>query len=218
VAGVAGCIALTAYALSANPTCTARSASCAPATATAPALPWATAAFLAIVLAGCLGVALAPPRALTPVRLARPVAVGAALMLGAGVLLEAHLSDEGVLASFFLAPLVVIFVASLAVTVATRSFRAGVQTSTWVCLLGVLAVFAVGLLEALRRFRVDGALILDAEPAAAFGDNLVSLTFMLFVLPLWWLPFGVFGAAFGREMVSSAAPGRSGRGSCAPAP
>jgi len=200
---VGGCIAATAYAVSEHPGLV---------------MPWATAGYLALALTFCLWIALAAPRAVAPARLARPVALGAAVVLGAGVLAEARLSSEGLLASFFLLPLAVVFVASAAVTVVGRSFRAGVQTAVWVTMLGVLTVFAVGLLEALRRFQIDAALILDAEAGTTFDENLVSLTFMLAVLPLWWLPFGVLGAAFGREMVSSGAPAGSGRGSCAPAP
>jgi len=200
--GVCGCIAA-AYALSEHP---------------GVVVPWATAGFLALALALCLWIALAAPRAVAPARPTRPVAVGAALVLGAGVFGEARLSSEGILASLFLLPLAVVFVASAAVAVAGRSFRGGVQTAVWVTMLGVLTVFAVGLLEALRRFQIDGAVILDAEASSTFGGNLISLTFLLAVLPLWWLPFGVLGAAFGREMVSSGAPAGSGRGSRAPGP
>jgi hypothetical protein len=59
------------------------------------------------------------------------------------------------------------------------------------------AVFAVALVEAVRWYRVEAATILmyDNIPVDAVGESLRTFTWGLLLFPLWWLPFGVLGAA-----------------------
>ena len=92
----------------------------------------------------------------------------------------------------------VIFAGSVMAAAVGRSFRAGVQAAVWTVLLGSLAVFAVGLLEALQWYRIDSSLIFNgAVVFGAAGDNLRSFAWGLVLLPFWWLPFGVIGEAIG---------------------
>jgi hypothetical protein len=81
VAGVAACIAATGYMLRTDPSA-------------AQALGPTHAIMLAVVLAGCLWLALAPPRGLASSRLARRIGLGAALALGAGLLASARVDDD----------------------------------------------------------------------------------------------------------------------------
>lgn len=178
-------------------------------------LPPVTAVLLAAVLAGCLWLALRPPPLLIAGALARRVSVGAAVLLGIGLVVWSRLAigsgalaDSGVAMYLMFVPVLVLFAASALAAAAGASFRVGVQTAVWTALLTTPAVFAIGLLEAVQWFRIDARLIFagDRVPGAA-GENIRGFAWGLVLLPYWWLPFGVFGAAVGRVLRR----GRAGR-------
>jgi hypothetical protein len=110
--------------------------------------------------------------------------------------------DAGLCAYLILAPIVALFASSAAVAAMRRSFRAGVQTAVWTALLASLAVFAFGIPEAIRWYRFETSLIFagDGVPIEAVGENLRGFAWGLVLLPFWWLPFGVIGAAIGRRL------------------
>lgn len=189
-AGVASCIASTGYLIHQYPTA-------------AHHLHAVTAVFLAVVLVGALWLILAPPRLLTRDRWARPIAAGVALVLGLG-LLQSSRTDlrgkgEGIVGYVFFVPIVAIFVTAVVVAALRRSRGAGVQASVWTALLASLAFCAIALAEAVRWYRADSSLIFagDGVPLDAVGENILNFTLLLVLLPLFWLPFGVLGAAVG---------------------
>ncbi|MGW1885008.1 hypothetical protein [Streptomyces sp. NPDC001970] len=187
LAGVAGCVALSAYLLGKDP-------------ADARSLGPVHAVVLAVGLAGCLWLVLAPPRALTASRLARRVGVGAALALGGGFLLVSRLLEGRSTTVPFLpmlAMVAVAFLGSAAVAAAGRSFPAGVQAAVWTVSVGTLLLFSGWLVEAVRWYGIDAGLFLD-EATAPIGVNVKDAVFWVLVLvPAWGLPFGVIGAALG---------------------
>lgn len=199
VAGVAACIAVVAYLLVKHPT------------AGADLQPKGAVAFAA-VLAGCLWLALSPPRGLTTHRLARRLGVGTALTLGVGLVLASRLAlsedlyvqgwldpESGVSPYVIFAPVVIFFAASAVAAAVARSLRAGVQAAVWAALLGTLAVFVIGLLEAQHWYRTDARLLFDGEPGYPIGNNLADFIWVLVGIPFLGLPFGVIGAALGAK-------------------
>jgi hypothetical protein len=80
----------------------------------------------------------------------------------------------------------------------------------------------VALPEAVRWYAHDASLLLasDAVPLNAVGENLRNFTWSLWLLPFWWLPFGLIGGGLlakrpspgGRGIRSApSAPGRTRR-------
>lgn len=186
VAGVAACIAATGYMLRTDPSA-------------AQALGPTHAIMLAVVLAGCLWLALAPPRGLAASRLARRVGLGAALALGAGLLASARMDDDqtGVMGYVIFAPVAIFFLGSAIAATVRRSLRVGVQAAVWTAVQAGLLLFAVWLVEAVRWYRIDGSLLLDGD-GGSIGVNLSDAVFWVLVfIPVWALPFGVLGAALG---------------------
>jgi hypothetical protein len=205
--GVAACIAVTAYFLVEHPTA-------------AEHLPPATAVVFAVVLAGCLGMALWPPRVLTtPVstsRLARGLGAAAALTLGIGCLAASRLTYDalgGTLLWVMFAPVLISFAASALAAALGRSFRAGVQAAVWTALVGALLVFVIGVLESLHRYGIDAQLLLDGDGGHPIGVNLGDAVSTLIAIPALGLPFGVIGAALGAKW---ARPSKAERGAAAP--
>jgi hypothetical protein len=102
-----------------------------------------TAVVLAVLLAGCLGLALRPPRWLVPDRLARWFGVTMAITLVGGFLLEARLvqpglepGSHGMMGYLFTGPLLVILPGSVAAAVVGRSFRTGLGACVLALVLG----------------------------------------------------------------------------------
>lgn len=195
LAGVVACIAAAGWFLTEMP-------------AGARHLPPPTAVWFAVLLAGALWLTLSPPAVLVAGGpLPRVVGLVLALGLGGGLLVWSRLAlrdvgglDSGVFGYLYLlAPLALVAGGALAAA-ARRSFRAGVQAAAWTALLGSLAVFAVAVPESVAWYRHDTSLILagDAVPLDAVGENLRNFVWQLVLVPFWWLPFGVLGAAAGR--------------------
>jgi len=92
---------------------------------------------------------------------------------------------------------VILFACAALAAALGHSFRVGVQAAVWTALLGTLVVFVIGLPEAQHWYRIGARLIFDGERGYAIGRNLDGFIWGLVVLPFWWLPFGVIGAAVG---------------------
>jgi hypothetical protein len=195
--GVAACVGATAWFLDRFPIAAAH-------------LPAPTAGLLAVALAGILWVVLAPPPVLTAGgALPRVVALVVAAGLGAGLLLWSRLAlrqvadlDAGIFPYLYLWAPVVVLAGSAVAGAAGRSFRAGVQAAVWTALLAVLALFAVAVTESVGWYEQDTSLILagDGIPLVAVGENLRNFVWSLLLLPFWWVPFGVLGAAAGTRV------------------
>jgi hypothetical protein len=197
LAGVAGCLGFTIWYVAKYPLTPHGF----PPTSSA-ILPPVTAVVLAVVLAGCLGLALRPPRWLLPDRRARRFGVGMALVLVAGFVLTSWLrlrggqQDAGVWGYLlFAAPLVVLAGSAAA---AGRSFRTGIAACAWATVLGGLLIVVAWLAEAPGWYRQVGGLLLDGDQGGGIGTNLGdAIWWTLWALALWALPLGVLGAAAG---------------------
>jgi hypothetical protein len=207
LAGIAGCVGYTTHYLVNYPS-TPRIH---PPGTSAPTLPTGTALLLAAVLAGCLWLALAPPRWLLASRAARRVGLGMAAVLVAGFLLQARPSlaawlglgdavvrNPEVMDYLLFVPLLLVLPGAAVAAAAGRSFRAGLGACAFGLVLGAPLVVAVWLAEALRVYRLGGGLLLDGDGGVGVGANLGdAVWWTLVVLLLWALPLGVIGAAAG---------------------
>ena len=199
LAGVAGCVGATIYYLVEYPT---REQGFPPYSSAT--LAPVSAVVLAVVLAGCVWLALTPPRWLAGDRLGRRFGVATALVLAAGFVLTARLAmrgvgglDAGMMSYLFFAPPAVVVAGSVAAGAAGRSFRSGLAAAAWATVLGALLVIVAWLAEAPRWHRQVGGLLLDSD-AGGMGTNLGdAIWWTLIVLVLWALPLGVIGAAAG---------------------
>lgn len=185
--GVAGCLAIVGYYL---------------ATDASTVLDSSAAVTLAVVLAGCLWLSLAPPQPLTTSRRAGWVGLAAGLAVATGVFAAARLNDlgsrEGILLYLIGAPVAVLFVASALVAVVDRSLRAGLQAAIWTVSMTCLLTFAVYVVEEVRFGRANGVALLDGD--GPVGENLALHGAIVWVLGfelLWALPFGILGAGLG---------------------
>ncbi|HEX7277917.1 MAG TPA: hypothetical protein VF244_11125, partial [Acidimicrobiales bacterium] len=189
--GVASCIAAAGYLIHQYPTAALH-------------LHAGIAFLFAAILAGALCLVVAPPRCLTGDRWARPVAVGVALVLALGLLSSSRADlrgdAQGVFGYVFFVPIVAIFVTAVGVGAGRRSLWAGVQAAVWTALLASLAFAAIAMAEAGRWYQAGSSLILagDSVPLDAVGENIRNFTLLLVLLPYFWMPFGVLGAAIGR--------------------
>jgi hypothetical protein len=172
-------------------------------------LPPVTAVVLAVVLVGCLWLALRPPRWLVGDRRWRGFGVGMALAVVVGFVLASRQElrgaelDVGMLDYLLLALPVVLLAGSAVAAAVGRSFRAGLSACAWAVVLAVPLLVAAWLAEALRWHRQRGELLLDGEGGLGLGANLVganlgdAVWWTLITLALWALPLGVLGAAAG---------------------
>jgi hypothetical protein len=184
LAGVAGCIAVTAYAVGIHVS-----------------LDRFDAVTLAVLLAAALWLTLAPPRALTTSRRARRAGLGVGVAVAGGMLLNAHLNDISAGQSIGLyilgVPVVALFVTSWVVAATDRSFGAGLQATVWTVVVTCLPGFVVYVIEAFR-YQQAGIHPIDGDPSASLGMQLhEAITWMLVYIPAAALPFGVFGAVLG---------------------
>ena len=181
-------------------------------------LPPASAMYLAAGLAGCLWIAVAPPRWLGTNRLAPHLGAAAAVVFAAWSLLSFRLETATepplplmlVLAAVLVCtPLAVFVVPAFAAGRAGRSLRSGLSATAWTVTAMMPLTYALLLPEALRRHAIDGR-TLDGELVAPVGVNLpFALTFCFGIFPVLGLAFGVVGAALGaRSNARSAGRGR----------
>ena len=160
-------------------------------------LPPARAAFLAVALAGCLWLAVAPPRRLGGSRVAPYLGIGAAVLYCLAVLASerANLGELVPLLVFF-GPTLMFLVPGLIGAAMGRSFRAGVQAGLWAAIAVLPLSWALGLTEASHQYAVKGEWLFAGDVVNAgfiFGFNL-----LLFALtPTVGFPFAVVGATAG---------------------
>jgi hypothetical protein len=176
-------------------------------------LPPLPAVVLAVILAGCLWLALRPPRWLLPDRQALRFGIAIAVAMVAGFVLNSRRElrqstlDVGILDYlFFFLPAVLLAGAAAAAAVG-RSFRTGLRACAWAALLGAPLLVAAWLAEALRWHQQRGQLLLDGEGGLGVGGNLVganlgdAIGWALVALALWAVPLGVLGAACGELLL-----------------
>jgi hypothetical protein len=181
LAGVASCVAVTGYTLATEPSAT---------------LSPSWAATLAAVLAGCLWLTLAPPRALTTSKPARRVGLGVALALGTWLFLTIHHGGE-IGFNVLFAPTLAICAASAVVALAGRALSAGVQAAVWAVVFTCLLTFALYVAEGFRRHHLNGTSILDGDTIPISANLYDALGWVLVPLLVWALPYGIIGAALG---------------------
>jgi hypothetical protein len=194
LAGIAACVAFTTHYLAEHPSYQQGHPP-----AVAVSLPATTAVVFAVVLAGCLWLAVRPPPWLLTDRPARSLGTVMAVALAAGLMLTSRLQDAGIVGTLLLAPILVLLPGSALAAAAGRSFRAGLSACAWAAVLGTPLLIAAWLAEALRWYRQGRGLLLDADGGpwmvgANLGD---AVWWTLVLLALWALPLGVIGAAAG---------------------
>jgi hypothetical protein len=195
LAGVAACIAFLGYYLAEYPAYHRARLS----VTGLVSLPPVTAAVLAVALAGCLWLALRPPRWLVGDRHARRFGVGMTVAVVAGfVLISRGLpGGAGMLGYSFAGPILWV-IGSAAAAAVGRSFRSGLWACAWATLLGVPLLIAAWLAEALHWYQQGHGMLLDGEGGIGVGANLGdAVRWTLPSLLLWALPLGVLGAAVG---------------------
>lgn len=122
--------------------------------------------YLAVVLAVCLWLRVAPHPWVTSSPAGRWAGLAAALVLAAGFVGTSRLTVwtvAGTAVWIVLAPGFVFLAAGLLGSVTGRSMTAGLQTTVWTGVLGSLAVFALAPPEAVRRYAIDARLLFDGE-------------------------------------------------------
>jgi hypothetical protein len=200
LAGVAACVVATIYYLAEYPSY--------PQTrglGIALSLPPVTAVVLAVLLAGCLWLAVAPPRWLLADRVGRWFGVAMAIILVAGFLLDSRLvqpglqrGSHGMMDYLFTSPLLVVLPGSALAAAVGRSFRSGLWACAWAVVLGAPLLIAAWLAEGLHWDQVGRGMVLDGAGPLGVGANLGdAVWWLLILLALWALPLGVLGAAAG---------------------
>jgi hypothetical protein len=199
LAGVAACVAFLGYYLAEFPTYhRARLHAW-----TLVSLPPVTAVVLAVVLAGCLWLALRPPRWLLGDRHARRFGIGMAVALVAGFVLTSRgelrgLPGDGGMMDYSLTGLVLWVTGSAVAAAVGRSFRSGLWACAWAAVLVAPLLVAAWLAEALHWYQQGRGMLLDGEGGIGMGANLGdAVWWTLPFLLVWALPLGVLGAAVG---------------------
>lgn len=157
-------------------------------------LPPARAAVLAVAFAGCLWLAVAPPRRLGSSRLAPHLGIGAAVIFVLGIPATVRTNIEGLPAMYLLfAPMLTFTVPAIIASVVDRSLRAGMQAGIWTTIAVMPLSYSVGLVEGLRQYANSGVWTFAGDISSA-GFNF-GFTFMtLLAIPVIGFPFAVLGA------------------------
>jgi hypothetical protein len=199
-AGTAAAIAATVVFLRREPTAAAH-------------LPPLASVHLAAVLAGCLWLAVAPPRWLVASRLGPHLAAAAAIAFAGWFLLSNRTDGPGPSQPFLalfgaalaLTPTAVLFVPAYVAGRSDRSFGAGLRAVVWTVTATMPMTYALWLPKALRRHAIDGR-TLDGELIGPVGTNLTdALIFCFVILPMLGLALGAAGAALGARRTGGAA-------------
>ncbi|MDQ7908073.1 hypothetical protein RB614_26450 [Phytohabitans sp. ZYX-F-186] len=157
----------------------------------------ARAIFLAVVLAGCLRLAVAPARRSSGGRLAAYLGAGAAVLLAAGQMVAA-LAGLGGAALFLLlfGPAFAFGGPAFAAAAARRSFAAGVEAGIWTAITVMPLGCALGLLAAARAYAVDGGWTFAGDATTA-GFQVGGAILVLAVTAVLGFPFAAMGATAG---------------------
>jgi hypothetical protein len=204
LAGVVACVAATSYYLVEHPSYQPLREP-----GTRMSLTPVSAVVLAVALAGCLWLAVRPPRWLLGDRLGRRFGIAMAVVLVAGFVLASRQElaaadlDIGMMEYLFFPVPMVLLVGSAAAAAVGRSFRVGLWACAWAVVLAMPLLVAAWLTEALVWYQRRGQLLLDGEGGPGLGASLVGVNlsdaiwWTLVALALWALPLGVLGAAAG---------------------
>jgi hypothetical protein len=118
---------------------------------------------LAGLLAGCLWLALRPPRWLLADRVGRWFGIAMAIILVAGFLLDSRLvqpglqrGSHGMMDYLFTSPLLVLLPGSAVAAAVGRSFRSGLWACAWAVVLGAPLLIAAWLAEGCNGIRWVG--------------------------------------------------------------
>jgi len=160
-------------------------------------LPPGRAGFLAAVLAGCLWLAVTPPRWMAGGRLA-PYAGTAAGVAFALVLLALGVARVDGLSAMVLifGPELTFMAAAFVAAAVTRSFRAGVQAGVWTAITVAPLAYAGGLAGALLEYVTSGRFTFAGDVVPAGFDFAFALL-VLGLIPALGFPFAVIGATIG---------------------
>jgi hypothetical protein len=180
IAAVAACVAATAAFLAQHP-------------AAADSLPPGGTAVLAVVLAVCLGLAVAP----SGTRSAATLGIGGAVVFILALMASSHIDVEGLPALCLLfGPVPAFGVPAFVAAAIGRSLRAGVRAGIWTAITVMPLSMAVGLFGASRQFAATGTWTFAGDSVTAgFSFGFVFLTVL--AVPALGFPFAVFGAAAG---------------------
>lgn len=165
------------------------------------------AVYLAVVLVGCLWVAVAMPLWSGTSRLAPHLGVAAAVVSAAGFWLMIRTDGSEPPFPVVLLLTVVLPLAPLAVfsvpafMAGRRSFRSGLQAAIWTVIAMVPLTFTVWLFEGLRRHAIDGRSLLSEGEQAPVGANLTdALLFSFGIFPIICFTLALIGAGLGARM------------------
>lgn len=162
-------------------------------------LPPGMAVLLAVVLAGGLWLAVAPPRSLAGELLSPHLAVFAVLVASAATMMllrsdgDLRMAFSSMSTSLPLFPVVGFIVASV-----NRSFRTGLHAIAWMVLGSAILMYAAWLPASASFYEATGAMLFDGEQGLPIGENLGNAMFWAFMLiPASAIPLGVIGAGWG---------------------
>jgi hypothetical protein len=166
-------------------------------------LPPGRAGFLAAVLAGCLWLAVTPPRWMAGGRQA-PYAGTAAGVAFALVLVALGVARVDGLSAMWLvfAPELTFMAAAFVAAAVTRSFRAGVQAGVWTAITVAPLAYAGGLAGALLEYVTSGRFTFAGDVVPAGFDFAFALL-VLGLIPALGFPFAVIGATIGARRRST---------------
>ena len=164
-------------------------------------LPPVRAGFLAVMLAGCLWLAVAPPRWMAGGRLAPIAGTGAAVAFALGLLAlgVTRVEDGPSIVWLLAAPELTFIIPAFIAAAITRSFRAGVQAGIWTAIAVAPLAYAGGLAGALVEFGTSDRVVLSVG-AMPSGFSFAFAVLVLAVIPALGFPFAVIGATVGTRL------------------
>ena len=160
----------------------------------------ARAVLLAVAFAGCLWLAVAPPRRLGSSRLAPHLGVAGAVVLILGILAASFADIEGLLPFLLLFGPWAAFGVPAGISAAMgRSFRTGLQAGIWTAIAIMPLSWTLSLAMMLREYAVDGRFTFAGDlTSAGFNLGFAFMTFM--AIPIIGFPFAALGAITGAAL------------------